>query len=232
MATVRSDRARQEGTGAHGRARAWPKGCSPTSSGRRSTQTIAMAAVGGLCAGPRRCRLEGDRGRARAGLSRRRVRRRHRRGVRRSCGHRAFWCRRARGRRPRARRKAVAELGYRIARIEAPGVLDGGDVLKHGGTVYVGQSGRTNADGIAPVVRAPGAVRRDGGRGSADQGATPQVGGDRAAGRHHHRLPAGGGRPVGLRGVPSGARGAGRPRRPARRRQAADVVGVLQRPPR
>jgi dimethylargininase len=44
--------------------------------------------------------------------------------------------------------KAVAELGYRIAHIEAPGVLDGGDVLKHGGTVYVGQSGRTNADGI------------------------------------------------------------------------------------
>jgi dimethylargininase len=41
---------------------------------------------------------------------------------------------------------AVAELGYRIAHIEAPGVLDGGDVLKHGGTVYVGQSGRTNAD--------------------------------------------------------------------------------------
>jgi dimethylargininase len=44
--------------------------------------------------------------------------------------------------------KAVAELGYRIAHIEAPGVLDGGDVLKHGGMVYVGESGRTNADGI------------------------------------------------------------------------------------
>jgi dimethylargininase len=43
--------------------------------------------------------------------------------------------------------KAVAEFGYRIAHIEAPGVIDGGDVLKHGGTVYVGQSGRTNADG-------------------------------------------------------------------------------------
>jgi dimethylargininase len=43
---------------------------------------------------------------------------------------------------------AVAELGYRIAHIEAPGVLDGGDVLKHDGTVYVGQSGRTNAEGI------------------------------------------------------------------------------------
>ncbi len=47
---------------------------------------------------------------------------------------------------------AVAELGYRIAHIEAPGVLDGGDVLKHGGTVYVGQSGRTNADGIRQLT--------------------------------------------------------------------------------
>ena len=48
--------------------------------------------------------------------------------------------------------KAVAAFGYRIARIEAPGVLDGGDVLKHGGTVYVGQSGRTNADGIRQLA--------------------------------------------------------------------------------
>jgi dimethylargininase len=48
--------------------------------------------------------------------------------------------------------KAVAEMGYRIAHIEAPGVLDGGDVLKHGGTVYVGQSGRTNADGIRQLA--------------------------------------------------------------------------------
>jgi dimethylargininase len=48
--------------------------------------------------------------------------------------------------------KAVAEFGYRIAHIEAPGVLDGGDVLKHGGTVYVGESGRTNADGIRQLA--------------------------------------------------------------------------------
>jgi dimethylargininase len=48
--------------------------------------------------------------------------------------------------------KAVAEFGYRIAHIEAPGVLDGGDVLKHGGTVYVGLSGRTNADGIRQLA--------------------------------------------------------------------------------
>nr|WP_304611118.1 dimethylargininase [Mycobacterium sp. OAS707] len=48
--------------------------------------------------------------------------------------------------------KAVAEMGYRIAHIEAPGVLDGGDVLKHDGIVYVGQSGRTNADGIRQLA--------------------------------------------------------------------------------
>jgi dimethylargininase len=52
----------------------------------------------------------------------------------------------------RGTEKAVAELGYRIAYIDAPGVLDGGDVLKHGGTVYVGQSGRTNAVGIRQLA--------------------------------------------------------------------------------
>ena len=60
----------------------------------------------------------------------------------------------AAARRPESKgtEKAVAELGYRIAHIEAPGVLDGGDVLKHGGTVYVGQSGRTNGDGIRQLA--------------------------------------------------------------------------------
>ncbi len=41
----------------------------------------------------------------------------------------------------------LAALGYRIARIEAPGTLDGGDVLKHDGTVWVGLGGRTNEAG-------------------------------------------------------------------------------------
>jgi dimethylargininase len=44
--------------------------------------------------------------------------------------------------------KALVEAGYRLARIEAPGTLDGGDVLKSGGTVYVGRGGRTNDEGI------------------------------------------------------------------------------------
>ena len=42
----------------------------------------------------------------------------------------------------------VRELGLRVARIDRPGTLDGGDVLKVGSTVYVGRGGRTNAEGI------------------------------------------------------------------------------------
>jgi dimethylargininase len=44
--------------------------------------------------------------------------------------------------------KALSGLGYRIARIEAPGTLDGGDVLKHSGAVWVGLGGRTNQAGL------------------------------------------------------------------------------------
>jgi dimethylargininase len=49
-------------------------------------------------------------------------------------------------RRPEAEgtEQTLAGLGYRIARIEEPGTLDGGDVLKHDGTVWVGLGGRTN----------------------------------------------------------------------------------------
>lgn len=42
----------------------------------------------------------------------------------------------------------VRELGLRIERIELPGTLDGGDVLKIGTVVYVGRGGRTNTEGI------------------------------------------------------------------------------------
>ncbi len=44
--------------------------------------------------------------------------------------------------------ETVRELGLRIAHIELPGTLDGGDVLKIGSTVYVGRGGRTNGEGI------------------------------------------------------------------------------------
>ncbi|WP_435744704.1 dimethylargininase [Nocardioides sp. SYSU DS0663] len=51
-----------------------------------------------------------------------------------------------------AAERALREAGYRVAHIEAPGTLDGGDVLKHvtpdGATVWVGLGGRTNASGL------------------------------------------------------------------------------------
>ncbi len=49
---------------------------------------------------------------------------------------------------------AVAALGYRCVAVEAPGTLDGGDVLKVGSTIYIGLGGRTNAAGIAQVAAA------------------------------------------------------------------------------
>lgn len=45
-------------------------------------------------------------------------------------------------------RAVRAVPGLTVARIELPGTLDGGDVLKVGSTVYVGASARTNAEGI------------------------------------------------------------------------------------
>ncbi|MRG61098.1 dimethylarginine dimethylaminohydrolase [Agromyces sp. CFH 90414] len=45
--------------------------------------------------------------------------------------------------------RAIAGVpGITIARIQQPGTLDGGDVLKVGDLVYVGASSRTNAEGI------------------------------------------------------------------------------------
>lgn len=42
----------------------------------------------------------------------------------------------------------LERLGYRIAHIDEPGTLDGGDVLKHAETVWVGLGGRTNQAGV------------------------------------------------------------------------------------
>ncbi|WP_329074694.1 dimethylargininase [Streptomyces niveus] len=44
--------------------------------------------------------------------------------------------------------EALSALGCRIERVTGPGTLDGGDVLKVGDTVYAGQGGRTNAEGL------------------------------------------------------------------------------------
>ena len=52
-----------------------------------------------------------------------------------------------------------ALAGYDVRRIEAPGTLDGGDVLKTGDTIYVGHSDRTNDDGIRQLAaHLPGAT--------------------------------------------------------------------------
>jgi dimethylargininase len=48
--------------------------------------------------------------------------------------------------------KTLQGLGYRIARIEEPGTIDGGDVLKHAGTVWVGLGGRTNRAGVEQLA--------------------------------------------------------------------------------
>ena len=48
--------------------------------------------------------------------------------------------------------EALRALGYRIAHITAPGTLDGGDVLKHDGTVWCGMGGRTNASGVEQLA--------------------------------------------------------------------------------
>ena len=44
--------------------------------------------------------------------------------------------------------RTVTGLGLTVRRIELPGTLDGGDVLKVNRTVFVGRGGRTNAEGI------------------------------------------------------------------------------------
>ncbi|WP_030912120.1 dimethylargininase [Streptomyces sp. NRRL F-5126] len=45
----------------------------------------------------------------------------------------------------------LARLGCSVNWVWEPGTLDGGDVLKVGDTVYVGQGGRTNAAGVAQL---------------------------------------------------------------------------------
>jgi dimethylargininase len=54
----------------------------------------------------------------------------------------------------------VREAGLDVARIVAPGTLDGGDVLQAGSTVYVGRGGRTDAEGIRQLRRLLAPLRR------------------------------------------------------------------------
>lgn len=47
----------------------------------------------------------------------------------------------------------MADMGYRVAQIDAPGTLDGGDVMKVGSTLYVGSGGRSNDAGFDQLRR-------------------------------------------------------------------------------
>jgi dimethylargininase len=49
--------------------------------------------------------------------------------------------------------RTIERLGYSIDRIQEPGTLEGGDVLKVGDLIYVGRSARTNGDGVAQLRR-------------------------------------------------------------------------------
>jgi dimethylargininase len=72
------------------------------------------------------------------------------------CGSRAVLARSgAPQRRPEVAgtESAVRAIGLEVQRIEAPGTLDGGDVLQLGDTVYVGRGGRTNGEAIRQLRR-------------------------------------------------------------------------------
>jgi dimethylargininase len=55
----------------------------------------------------------------------------------------------------------LRENGFTLYELEAPGTLDGGDVLRVGSTVYVGRSGRTDADGIRQLREVVAMARLD-----------------------------------------------------------------------
>ena len=129
------------------RRRGWGRASSRTSSAVTTSTTSCRAAVAGVRRRAARRRVDHHRGRRRgraAGLGLRRGRDGRLRRPRRDRPAR----RRRAARRDRGGRGAVRAHGYRVARIEAPGTLDGGDVLKHGGTVWVGLGGRTNEEGV------------------------------------------------------------------------------------
>ncbi|WP_312717851.1 dimethylargininase [Mobilicoccus sp.] len=51
----------------------------------------------------------------------------------------------------RGLREVLEEHGYRVAEITEPATIDGGDVLKFDGKVWVGQGGRTNEEGLSQL---------------------------------------------------------------------------------
>jgi dimethylargininase len=108
--------------------------------------------------------------------------------------------------------RAVRDLGLRVVRIEEPGTLDGGDVLRAGDTAYVGLGGRTNGIGIQQLATH---LKEFGVRVQAVPGhprPAPEVGRHGAARRHRHRLGAGRRRQGGVPRLRGRARGGWCPR--------------------
>lgn len=56
-------------------------------------------------------------------------------------------------------REILEAEGYRCLEIEAPGTLDGGDILKHARRVWVGSRGRSNDEGIRQLADALAPLR-------------------------------------------------------------------------
>ena len=56
-------------------------------------------------------------------------------------------------------RPLLESHGYRCVTIEAPGTLDGGDILKHAGRVWVGRGGRSDDEGIRQLAAALAPLR-------------------------------------------------------------------------
>lgn len=52
---------------------------------------------------------------------------------------------------PAAAEEMVKGFGYKIHHINAPGTMDGGDVMKYGKTMWVGQTDRSNAEALAQM---------------------------------------------------------------------------------
>ncbi|WUH96679.1 arginine deiminase family protein [Spirillospora sp. NBC_00431] len=75
------------------------------------------------------------------------------------CGDTAIVCRSGDERRrdeALSAERAARRLGLRVERIERPGTLEGGDVLRVGDTIYVGRGARTNEEGICQLARLVG----------------------------------------------------------------------------
>ncbi len=104
-------------------------------------------------------------------------------------------------------REAVESQGYRVTEIEEPGTLDGGDVLKHGRTIWVGIGGRSNASGIEQLRTALAGHRVEVLPVPVTKVLHLEVGRHRSARRQHHRLSTPRRRPDRVGPVPRCARG-------------------------